>query len=164
MFIFTAKLSKRKLAAAVVATGVLLCAIILLLSLGGGSADAASSSSSASNGKPSAKKIETNEDRVRFLNGYQWQVDEKPLEFEEVLIPVEFDEVLTEYNNMQKAQGFDLSKYKGKRVMRYAYGITNYPNVSENVRATIFIYKNTVIGGDVHSATMDGFMHGLTKP
>ncbi|MCL2081095.1 MAG: DUF4830 domain-containing protein [Oscillospiraceae bacterium] len=160
MFIFTAKLSKRKLAAAVIAAGALLIALILLLSLGKGSAKASATSSE----RPSNKHIESNEDRVQFLSGFGWEVDEQPLEFEEVLIPAEFDSVFTGYNDLQKTQGYDLSKYKGRRVMRYAYNVKNYPNVTENVRVCILVYKNTVIGGDVCSATLDGFMHGLEKP
>jgi hypothetical protein len=160
MFIFTAKLSKRKLAAAVVATGALLIVIIILLSVGKGTPKASASASS----RPSGTNIITNTDRIKFLGEHNWDVDEQPLEFEEVLIPSEFDEVLNGYNEMQKTQGYDLSKYKNKRVMRYSYNVRNYPNVNENVRANILIYKNTVIGGDVCSATLDGFMHGLERP
>lgn len=160
MFIFTAKLSKRKLALAVVGIGALLCAIIILLSSG---KNAAKTSATAS-GRPSGKNILTNEDRVSFLKEYEWEVDEQPVEFEEVLIPSEFDEVFTAYNDLQKTQGYDLLKYKGKRVMRYSFNVKNYPNVKENVRANILIYKNTVIGGDVCSVNLDGFMHGLEKP
>jgi hypothetical protein len=160
MFIFTAKLSKRKLAAAVIATGALLIVIIILLSLGKDSPKASATAA----GRPSGKNIITNEDRIQFLKEHNWEVDEQPLEFEEVLIPAEFDDVLSGYNELQKSQGYDLSKYKNKRVMRYSYNVKNYPNVSENVRANILVYKNTVIGGDVCSATLDGFMHGLEKP
>lgn len=160
MFIFTAKLSKRKLALAVVGIGALLCAIIILLSSGKNAAKASATAS----GRPSGKNILTNEDRVSFLKEYEWEVDEQPVEFEEVLIPSEFDEVFTAYNDLQKTQGYDLLKYKGKHVMRYSFNVKNYPNVKENVRANILIYKNTVIGGDVCSVNLDGFMHGLEKP
>ena len=157
MFIVTAKLSKRKLAAVVVAAGALLCAVIILLS--GKNAQSVSAST-----RPSDKNISTNEDRVVFLSEYGWKVDEQPVEFEEVLIPEQFNDVFTGYNDLQKSQGYDLSKYKGKRAMRYSYNVTNYPNVKENVRANILVYKNAVIGGDVASVTLDGFMHGFQKP
>lgn len=156
MFIITAKLDKRKLTAVVVAAGVLLCAVIILLS----GRDARSVSASP---RPSGKNVSANEDRVAFLSEYGWTVDEQPVEFEEVLIPGQFDGVFAGYNDIQKTQGYDFTKYRGKRVMRYSYNITNYPNVSENVRATLFIYKNTVIGGDVASVSLDGFMHGFQK-
>lgn len=160
MFIFTAKLSKRKLALAVVGIGALLCAIIILLSSGKSAAKASVTAS----GRPSGKNILTNDDRINFLKEYEWEVDEQPVEFEEVLIPSEFDEVFTAYNDLQRTQGYDLSKYKDKRVMRYSFNVKNYPNTKENVRANILIYKNTVIGGDVCSVNLDGFMHGLEKP
>ena len=156
MFIFTAKINKHKLAAIVIAAGALLCAVIVMLS-------GRSAQSVSANLRPSDKNVVTNEDRVAFLSEYGWIVDEQPVEFEEVLIPEQFEGVFEDYNGMQKSQGYDFTKYKGRRVMRYSYNITNYPNIKENVRATLFIYKNTVIGGDVASVNLDGFMHGFQK-
>ena len=38
----------------------------------------------------------------------------------------------------------------------------NYPTDDE-VSAHLYVYNDKVIGGDISSAALDGFMHGLTK-
>ncbi len=159
MFIVTAKLSKSKLIAGVVAAGVLLCAIVVLVSQSSWKSVSATPSSKV----PNPKNVSNSEQRVAFLGGYGWDVNPEPIEFEEVLIPETFDEVFTTYNDLQKSQGFDLTKLQGKRVMRYTYAVTNYPHVKENVHATLLIYKNAVVGGDLSSVNLDGFMHGFAK-
>ena len=88
----------------------------------------------------------------------------QPLAVEELLIPEQFDETYTEYLDLQKSQGFDLTQYCGKRAKRCTYEITNYPTGEGSVQASILIYKNQVIGGEVLSARLDGFIHGLTMP
>ena len=48
--------------------------------------------------------------------------------------------------------------------MRYTYQIVNHPSGETNVRATLLIRNNKLIGGDVCSARLDGFMHTLLMP
>lgn len=103
-------------------------------------------------------KIKTNEDRIAFLAQFGWKVDPKPYESEEVTIPGDFDGVFTEYNDIQKNQGLDLSKYKRRDVMRYTYIVENYPDYEGRVYANVLIYKNRVIGGDICSAAVNGFV------
>ncbi len=106
-------------------------------------------------------KIETNDDRVKFLHSLGWEVDSEPLEVTDILIPKEPNEVYTNYNELQKQQGFDLNKYKGKTLKRYTYKICNYPELPDSVQAHLIIYKNKVVGGDICGIEGDGFMHGL---
>ena len=100
--------------------------------------------------------------RVAFLNSYNWQVDADSEQNKKITIPTEFDNVYTAYNNIQKAQGFDLYDYKGKVVTLYTLKINNYPNDSKHVFASILVYKNKIIGGDIHSTELSGFMHGFS--
>lgn len=79
-------------------------------------------------------------------------------------IPKEFDKIMKTYNEVQKQQGLDLEKYKGKDVTRYTYEITNYPGAEGKVIANLIICKNRVIGGDICSADVNGFIHGFAKP
>ena len=109
-------------------------------------------------------RIKTNEDRVNFLFQFGWQVKNEPVSNEEITIPASFDKIFVGYNEIQKGQGLDLSKYKNKEVMRYTYEITNYPNYSGTVYATILVYRNKIIGGDVCSADVKGFIHGFVAP
>ena len=160
MLIMTAKLPRRKLAFSVAAAALVCCAA-LALNLGGGAFQAASASAS---GLPSPKGVKSNEDRVAYLEGYGWQVLEEPLATEELLIPEEMDESYDDYLALQTSQGFDLEQYTGKRVKRYTYEITNYPTGEAGIQAGLLIYKNTVIGGDVLSPQLGGFIHGLEMP
>ena len=160
MLIVTARLPRRKLAFSVAAAALLCCAA-LVLDLGGGASQTASASAAA---LPSPKSVKTNEDRVAYLEGYGWQVVEAPLATEELLIPEEMDKSYDDYLGLQASQGFDLEQYAGKRVKRYTYEITNYPTGETGIQAGLLIYKNTVIGGDVLSPQLGGFLHGLARP
>lgn len=152
--IFCGKLNRRTLIIAILAAGVLLCGIILLAGNLGKSAE-------AFGGEISSKNIKSTEDRVEFLNLLGWEVDPDSEEVQEVLIPSEFNEAYLEYNELQLTQGCDLTRYSGKRARRYTYEITNYPTGEAGVTASLLIYNKTVIGGDVCSSRLDGFMHGL---
>lgn len=108
-------------------------------------------------------KIKTNEDRVNFLSQFGWQVKSEPVETAEITIPEEFDKIFMGYNEIQKRQGLDLSRYKNKNVMRYTYEVTNYSGEDGKVYANVIVYRNKVIGGDVCSANVNGFIHGFEK-
>ncbi len=111
-------------------------------------------------------KAGDNAERLAFVSQFGWDVCDEPLEVREVKIPEEFDEVYEKYNAIQLSQGLDLSEYCGKRVKRWTYVINNYPDMPENdgtVRINMLVYKNFVIGGDVCSIKLDGFMHGFMK-
>ena len=110
-------------------------------------------------------KASTAEERIAFLSQYGWSVEEEPLEVKEIIIPAEFDDVYEKYNAIQKEQGFDLTAYCSKRVKKWTYKVTNYPNYegSDCIRATLLVFDGKVIGGDVCSVELDGFMHGFVK-
>lgn len=107
--------------------------------------------------------IKTNEDRINFLKQFGWEVVNDPKESVEVTIPAEFDKIFTGYNEIQRRQGLDLSKYKKKNVMRYTYEVTNYEGATGTVYANILVYRGRVIGGDICSADVNGFIHGFEK-
>lgn len=103
-------------------------------------------------------------ERVAFLSQFGWEVTEDPIEVAEVIIPEQFDDTYKAYNEIQKKQGFDLEKYKGVRVKRWTYEIKNYPGYAEDsgcIRANILVSDGVVIGGDICSVELDGFMHGF---
>ena len=159
MFIWTAKLHRGRLLAGAVAL-VVLCGAAALV----GGAPPARGGDAVSTTPASPKGIKTNEDRVAYLESYGWQVSADPIAVEELLIPDEFDETYDQYLALQSEQGFDLTKYQGKRVKRYTYEITNYPTGETGVQVGILVYKNTVVGGEVLSSQLDGFIHGLSMP
>ena len=111
----------------------------------------------------SFERVKTNDDRVKFLSQFGWQVKSEPVASVTVTIPANFDKVFMGYNEIQKGQGLDLVKYKDKEVMRYTYEVTNYDGYDGVVYATLLVYRNKVVGGDVCSADADGFIHGFEK-
>lgn len=108
-------------------------------------------------------KIKDGEDVVEFLAQFGWQVDANPTEVKTVTIPTEFDKVFSAYNELQKEQGLNLSKFKGKDVQRYTFTVTNYEGYDGTVFANVLVHRNRVIGGDICSADMTGFVHGFEK-
>lgn len=154
MIIFTARVPKRQLMAAGAAA---LCCVFAVLAFTltlGGRAVAASAE---------VKHVKTNDDRLAYLNGLGWQVSPQPLATEELLIPEEFGESYQGYLKLQADQGFDLTQYRGKRVKRYTYQLTNYPAQDEPVQVALLIYRGKVVGGQVQSSS-GSFVHGLTLP
>jgi hypothetical protein len=106
-------------------------------------------------------KVKTAEDVVAFLSQFGWEVTAEPVEVKTVTIPSEFDKVFAAYNELQKEQGLNLSKFKNKEVTRYTFQVTNYPDYDGTVYANVLVYRNRVIGGDVCSADVSGFVHGF---
>lgn len=111
-------------------------------------------------------KASTHAERMAFLSQFGWEIKEDPIEVREVIIPQEFDDTYTAYNEIQKNQGFDLTVYAGLRVKRWTYIVKNYTGYEnkECIHANILVYDGLVIGGDICSVELDGFMHGFTMP
>ena len=102
-----------------------------------------------------SRRVTDNKSRVEFISSFGWEVEEEPQSVGEVLIPQELDSVLTQYNELQKAVGMDLTPYLGKTVKKYTYAVKNYPDGGEAF-ATIYVYEGTVIAADVSSHTGGG--------
>ena len=151
MLIMTTKVDKRKL---MISAAAVIAAFAALLFLGGGDSRPTASMTTA----PAA---DTNDARVKFLTDLGWDVTASPAEAAEVKIPRDADEVFDRYNELQKSQGYDLSKYAGKKVMRYVYKINNYPDAKEPVYATLLVYKDKIIGGDITDTTPGGRVRGF---
>ncbi len=155
--IMSAKVSKRKvLTGLLVAVAVIALFVVLFSGGGDGSGTTEEGGLSLSAG--------TNEERLAFLAQYGWEVDSAPVETQEVRVPEEFNEVFTRYNELQQSQGFDLAPLSGKVLKRYVYAITNYPGNGRECYATLLVYKNQVVGGDINCTGGGGSIHGFQKP
>ena len=155
MIIVTARIPKKKLLAGGI-TALCCCAAVavaLIFTL----------STRAVTASAEVKHIRTNDDRLAYLGGLGWQVSLQPIATEELLVPEQFDDSYTDYLKLQKDQGFDLTRYCGKRIKRYTYQLTNYPGQDEPMQIALLIYKNRVIGGQIQSAS-GSLLHGLTLP
>jgi hypothetical protein len=150
MLVMTAKVNKKKIA--IIAAGVVAVVVALVLLFGGRDATPTGSVS-----------VSGNDDRVQFLNSFGWEVAASPIQTSQVRIPADSNQVFERYNALQKYQGYDLSAYAGKTVMRYVYTVKNYPGATEPVYATLLISGNQVIGGDITDTAATGLMQGFQR-
>ena len=151
MLVMTARVDKKKIAIILAAVIALVAGLVMLF---GGNDSTPTASTNVSN----------NDARVAFLKSFGWDVTTSPVESSQVRIPSESSEVFDRYNQLQKSQGYDLSAYAGKTVMRYVYKINNYPSATEPVYATLLVYKNQIIGGDVTDTAAKGVVRGFKMP
>jgi hypothetical protein len=45
--------------------------------------------------------------------------------------------------------------------MRYVYKVNNYPDATEPVYATVLVWKDKIIGGDITDTSPKGIVQGL---
>ena len=152
MMVMTAKVDLKKIA---LILGGIVVLILLLLTLFGGSESSAPTA---------ATPVSGNDARVKFLTDFGWDVASSPVESGQVRIPEQASPVYDRYNALQKEQGYDLTAYAGKNVMRYVYKVNNYPGATEPVYATLLVYKNQVIGGDITDTAAKGKIRGFRMP
>lgn len=126
------------------------------------SGEALAISASASGTEIDYSGVDSNEKRVAFIEKFGIKVDTTPTEETAFTMPENFDRVIVGYNELQKKQGLDLSKYRNKKVTRYTYKVTNYQSDGE-VYANLFIYRGKVVACDISSADPDGFVLPLTQ-
>ncbi|MDD2956110.1 MAG: DUF4830 domain-containing protein [Oscillospiraceae bacterium] len=110
---------------------------------------------------PSGK---TAEERLAFLAGFGWEVEQEPLEIMEIVIPEEFDPSMERYNSIQKSQSMDLSDAKGRRCRRYTYRVINYPGRPEDVQASLLVMDGRIIGEDMTLIGPESSVCALTGP
>ena len=111
----------------------------------------------------SYEKVKSEDDAEQFLAQFGWIVDASPVEVTVVTMPGEFDKIFAAYNEIQKAQGLNLLKYKRKNLTRYTFEVKNYEGYDGRVLANVLVYRGKVVGGDICSADIDGFVHGFEK-
>lgn len=138
----------RKRAAALILLLAVLLAVLVLLCNGNGILSA-------------HYNVTTTAGRIAYLAELGWDADPQTEEAQDIVIPRIFSGVFADYNKLQRQQGFDLSTYAGMDCTTYTYRITNYAGTNDTVLAQLYIYKNRVIAGDIHSTALDGFMHGI---
>lgn len=149
MFIWSVRASTIKFfCAAFLAVGTIITLMLMIPSY-----DSAAASGDAIS--ISYENVKTNDDRIAFLSQFGWTVEATPVTEETFAIPEELDRVLAGYNEVQKKQGLDLSRYKKKEVKHYTYTVTNFDGADGAVYANIFVYRGRVIAGDISSASED---------
>ena len=155
MFIYTVKFDRKKAAFWVAMGALLLVGVILMVS--------AWQKAAAVRGGAAQPSMKTEAGRVAWLKGNGWEVETPAQSENRVLIPGTFSQVFSSYNDLQKRQGFDLSRYSGKEVTMYTYRVTNAPASEGEVLAVLYLLDGAIVGGDVHSTALNGFMEPLLR-
>jgi hypothetical protein len=99
--------------------------------------------------------------RQAFLSDLGWEIDVDTEEFRTVAVPETLEGIMAQYNRMQQAQGYDLNDHLGESCQQYSYQLTNYPGTDSAVYVTLYIQGKELIAGDIHTNSLNGFMHGL---
>ena len=148
--VMTTKVDMKKILIALAAAAAVILALVQLLG-------------KEKSPEPAVQTISTNDTRVKYLTDQGWEVAASPKETNQVRIPDTPTEMYERYNTLQKSQGYDLSQYAGKNVMRYVYEVKNFPGATEPVYATLLIYKDEIIGGDITDTSPKGAIQGFKK-
>lgn len=138
---------------------ILLCAFAALIAL---SVALPHGDGTPATAKVSFSGIKDNAGRVALFSAYGWEVQDEPAQIVQVIIPREFDEVFTAYNELQKPLGLDLSRHRGAAVKRYTYVVENY-EYDGTVYGNLLLRDGTLIGADICSANADGFLQPLCE-
>ena len=122
--------------------GVLLFVTICLVALRGRAADAMEIK-----GETVTLHAEDEADVERFLTSCGYSSSEFLFQHE-ITVPKNWNDIYTEYNELQRQQGFDLVPYKGKAAVEYEYF------VDDTLNASVLVSENRIIAA--HVASCDG--------
>ncbi len=155
MFVVSVRAARVKFFAVIFLFSLLAVGFVLF---GGAEAVAA-----ASDGVPEYRYhgVKTADDRAAFLRQFGIEVSGDG-EGESFTMPENFDRVMLGYNEVQKEQGLDLSKYTKKKVERYTYAVENPPAGLSDLSVTVLVYRHRVIAGDVTCLGDTKFVKPLT--
>ena len=151
MFIITTKFSKCRAFAAVAVLALVLALIVLPRSC-------------RKAAETPAVPAETNEQRLAYLTSLGWEVSEQPIETLSITLGETLEEPYLSYNDLQRSQGFDLTRYCGQTLSRYTYVVTNYPDASLPCQADLYVCGGVLAAGDIVCTGENGFMAGLSFP
>ena len=157
MFVYSVKANTLKLIGCILAAAIILTALVIFIP------NDEAIAVSAGDGKVVYTNAKDNDGRINFLSQFGYSVKPTPIDEVTVTLPSEFDTVFAGYNELQKLQGLDLSRYKRKEVVRYTYEVTNYEGYEGKVLANLLIYRGRVIGGDICTESAEGFIHEFLK-
>ena len=104
---------------------------------------------------------ETEQQRISYIESFGWDAGITRVDVKEIRIPVDFDEVYEEYNDIQRQQGFDLRRYRAHSVRQYTYEISRTDDDPVPMLAHLLVENGVIIGADITSAQAGGFTGAL---
>ena len=152
MLMMTTKIDKKKILIGLV--GLILVVLVLFSCNPASEKDDSLETAATSN-------AQSNDDRVKFLNDLGLDVTTTPIEAMQVRFQKESNDVFDRYNELQRSQGYDLAPYAGKTVMRYVYQVKQGTDESGEIYATLLVYRDQIIGGDITDTSPGGKIQGL---
>ncbi len=97
--------------------------------------------------------VKNDKGRIEYLSALGYGVEKEPVSTSSEMLPKVFDAVMERYNDLQRLQGFDLSKCSGKKVTGYTYKVITFPDGTSPsdgaYYATLICYKNKVVAADL---------------
>lgn len=78
---------------------------------------------------------------------------------DEITVPKNWNDVYTSYNDLQKQQGFDLRRYKGKPARKLVYALTDSAD-----QVTVLIANDRIIAADICSPQQGSDPQPLFQP
>ena len=156
MFVYSVRASTIKFFLVIVLTLSLLIGVLVV-------SDAGEISVSAATDRVDFDGIKTNEDRLKFIEQFGINVSDQAREEVTFSVPESFDRIISGYNEIQKAQGLDLSRYKNKKVTRYTYNVEGFKDYDGEVVVNLIVYRGNVIACDVSSLSPGGFVKPLVS-
>lgn len=90
-----------------------------------------------------------------------WEVEPAPVNVEACILSADLSQA---YLDLQTEAGFDLKDDLGAAVTRYTFQVLNYPTGEQGVLADLLVRDGTVVGGDIRTSDLDGFIHSLRMP
>ncbi len=106
--------------------------------------------------------ITDNSSRIAFIKSLGITSDESLAEEKEIYIPEKFTDVWQKYNDVQLKAGYDLSLFAGKKAKLYKYLIADFRD-NATAYVNLIVLDGRIIGGDISSAELNGFMLPLKE-
>ena len=98
--------------------------------------------------------------QVEFLSQFGIKVNTKTKQSDTITIPLNFDNIYNEYNELQQAAGLDLKPFRGEQVSRVVFKLQD-----KEKYVTLLLFKAHVIGGHLSTGVYgDGYeaLNGTT--
>ena len=96
------------------------------------------------------------------VSNHGYTSDPNYYEVKSIIIPNDFDVILSGYNDMIKQNGYDLNGQKGREAVKVVLKITDYSNASGDVFSSFLIVDNIVVAADLYSGGESGFLTNFT--
>lgn len=101
--------------------------------------------------------VESEEEVKAFISQFGYQADEF-YSLQQAYVPIEFNQAYEKYNEVQKAQGLNLEKFKGEKCKLYIYTLKEFKDL-DKAYVSLMVLDDRVIGGHISTLSNDGYIY-----